>query len=143
VPRGVAHPPELRAQAVAAVLAGSALAEVARRYGISKGTLGTWLAESEVRTVRTPVARARTRDELAALIYDAVAATLRSLTARAEATGRADWIEKQSAAELAQLAATDWDRIIRMVSGFRPVEPSPAGLPTAAAAAPGTAGDDQ
>src|SRR5262245_12973150 len=139
MPRGVAHPPELRAQAVAAVLAGAALAEVARRYGISKGTLGTWLAEQEVRTVRTPNARARTRDELAELIYDAVAATLRSLTARAEVTGRADWIEKQSAAELAQLAATDWDRIIRMVSGFRPVEPE---LPAPAGPAPGPAGDD-
>src|SRR5262245_5173576 len=133
--RGVAHPPELRAQVAAALLAGESLSQVARRFGVDKASALRWAAA--VSSVEPT--GARTRDELAELIYDAVAATLRSLTARAEVAGRADWIEKQSAADLAQLAATDWDRIIRMVSGFRPVEPE---LPAPAGPASGPAGDD-
>lgn len=119
MPRGVAHSPELRAQVVAAIVAGESISQVARRFAIDKSLVSRWAADA---TVATPHVYARTREELSALIYDAVSATLRSLIARAEATGRADWIAEQSAAELAQLAGTDWDRIIRMVAGFRPVD---------------------
>jgi hypothetical protein len=84
---------------------------------------------------------ARTREALSELIWDAVAETLKSLIARAAVTGQADWIEKQSAADLAQLGATEWDRIIRMVSGFRPVDDEPAGLPEPAPAESAAAAD--
>jgi transposase-like protein len=131
--RGVPHDAELRAEAVAAVRAGAAPGEVARRYGISKGTLGNWLASESIGTVGTTNAHARTREELSALIFDAITATLRSLIARADATGSADWIEKQSAADLAQLAGTEWDRVIRMVAGFRPAEPHELPGPTGSA----------
>lgn len=134
--RGVPHSDELRAQVIAAMVAGDSVSGVARRFGIDKSIVSRWAADATVAT--TP--RARTREELGELIYDAVAATLRSLIARADATGSANWIQKQSAADLAQLAATDWDRIIRMVAGFRPVE-TPALEPGPADAAPGPADD--
>jgi transposase-like protein len=128
VTRGVAHSDELRAQVVAAIKAGESVSQVARNFGIDKSIVSRWAADA---TVATNNAHARTREELSALIFDAITATLRSLIARADATGSADWIEKQSAADLAQLAGTEWDRVIRMVAGFRPAEPhelaSPAG----------------
>jgi transposase-like protein len=137
--RGVAHPPEFRAQVVAAVLAGESISEVARRFGVDKSSVIRWAAAMQ--PVEPTVAR--TREALSELIWDAVAETLKSLIARAAVTGQADWIEKQSAADLAQLGATEWDRIIRMVSGFRPVDDEPDGLPEPAAAAPGAGADDR
>jgi transposase-like protein len=122
--RGVAHPPELRAQAVAAVLAGAALAEVARQFGVSKGTLGNWLAahnESPVGTVGTAHARARDPEAIAELILDLIAAHVTTIQAQLQATTRPDWLEKQSAAELAQLVAVERDTTLRLLAGLRPV----------------------
>jgi transposase-like protein len=140
--RGVAHSPELRAEAVAAVLAGMSVAQAAAQFGLRKQTLSEWLQTDEVRTVRT--VNTRTREAMSHLIYDALTATLNALIARAVVTGSAHWIEKQSAAELAQLGATEWDRILRLVSGYRPVEQQqPAGLAAPADATPGPGDDDR
>jgi transposase-like protein len=124
MPRGVAHPPELRAQAVAAVLAGTALAEVARQFGVSKGTLGNWLAahnEAPVGTVGTPHARARDPESIAELILDLITTHVTTIQAQLQATTRPDWLEKQSAAELAQLVAVERDTTLRLLAGLRPV----------------------
>jgi len=95
---------------------------VAERIGLGYQTIRRWVAEDG------PVHgdNARTREELGALVYDAVAETLKSITARARVTGREDWIGQQSASQLAELAETEWDRVIRMVAGFRPAEPDAA-----------------
>lgn len=116
MPRGHAHPPELRSQVVAAVARGDSLSTVAKRFGIGKATVERWYREDG------PVQphNARTREELGALVYDTVVETLRALTARARITGSEDWVARQSASELAALAATDWDRVIRVLAGFRP-----------------------
>lgn len=134
MPRGKAHPPKLRATAVAAVAAGETAHVVAKRLGIAYQTVQRWCAEDG------PVhaANARTREELSALVYDAVAETLRSLTARARVTGDPNWIAKQSASDLAELADTEWDRVIHMVAGFR-TRTGPPALPAAA----GPNGPDQ
>jgi len=52
MPRGVPHSPELRAQVVAAVLAGTTIAQAAREFGVSKSLVSQW-SQSGVRTVRT------------------------------------------------------------------------------------------
>jgi len=102
---------------VAEVLAGRGVREVAREYGVDPGLVSRWVTDA-----RNATPHARTREELAELIYDAVAETVKTLTARAVVTRREDWIEKQSAADLAILAGTEWDRVIRMVAGFRPAD---------------------
>src|SRR5215469_2916914 len=109
MPRGVAHPPELRAQAVAAVLAGAALAEVARQFSVSKGTLGNWLAahNASVGTVGTPRAAARDPESIAELILDLIATHVTTIQAQLQAAARPDWLEKQSAADLAELVAVE------------------------------------
>ena len=139
--RGVAHPPELRAEAIAAVLAGAALADVARRYGISKGTLGTWLAQDEeVRTIRTEQhARAA---HLTERLFDLVHAHIDTLSAQLQAAARPAWLEKQSAAELAQLVAVERDTTLRLLAGLFPVDDQQRELPEPANAAPGAADDD-
>lgn len=114
--RGVAYPPELRAQVIAAVVAGESLTTVANRFGVGKATVERW--SREYRPVQPN--NARTREEIGALVYDTVVETLRALTARTRVTGSEDWVAKQSAADLAALAAADWDRVIRVLAAFRP-----------------------
>jgi len=125
--RGVPHPPELRAEVVAAVAAGDSLQSVANRFGVGKATVERWFREDG------PVqpGNARTREELGALVYDTVVETLHALIARARVTGSEDWIEKQSAGELAALGAADWDRVIRVLAGFRPADDAALGAPGA------------
>ena len=124
--RGVAHSPELRAEAVAAVLAGAALADVARRFGISKGTLGNWLAVESVRTVRTEQrARAEELPSLEDLILELIADHIGTIRAQLSAATRPSWLEKQSAAELAALVGTERDTLIRLLAGLRPVAQPP------------------
>ena len=120
MPSGKPHSAELKAAAVAAVASGEQPASVARRFGVSQGRLKEWCDQLGPRPSGTFYAR--TREELAELAYDAIAATLKSIAARAEVTGRKDWAERQDASQLAALAAAEWDRVIRMVAGFRPAE---------------------
>src|SRR4029450_6981650 len=117
--RGVAHPPDLRAEAIAAVLAGASMAEVARHYGVSKGTLGTWLAQDEiVRTVRTTQpTREKREDSMRALLVDLVAQHVVTLTAELQATARLEWLENQSAADLAQLVVAPPGRALGVFAG--------------------------
>src|SRR4029453_4030284 len=141
--RGVAHPPDLRAEAIAAVLAGASMAQVARHYGVSKGTLGTWLAQDEsVRTVRT---EQRTREQrlefVGGFVIDLVAEHAKTLTAELQAAARPEWLEKQSAAELAQLVVAQRDTFIRLFAGlFPPTDHSQPALEPPAPAPGATTG---
>jgi len=137
--RGAAHPVELRAEAVAAVLAGAALTEVARRYSLSKQTLSQWV-QDEIRTVRTDHhARAA---QLTDRLFDILNVHLETLSAQLQAAARPAWLEKQSAAELAQLVAVERDTTLRLLAGLFPVDDQQRELPEPANAAPSATDDD-
>ena len=144
--RGVPHPPELRAEAVAAVLAGAALTEVARRYGVSKGTLGNWLAEVdplELERVGTTRAMERSPELLEAMIFDLVAEHITTLRAQLQAAASTAYVQGQTAGDLAALLGAERDTLIRLLSGFRPLEPDQPELAAPADAAPGPGDDDR
>jgi transposase-like protein len=44
MPRGIAHPPELRDQVVAAVHAGTSISQAARQFGLDKSVVSRWVA---------------------------------------------------------------------------------------------------
>jgi transposase-like protein len=135
--RGAPHPAQLRAEAVAAVLAGQALADVARRYGIAKGTLGNWLAERDVGTIGTP--DAHNEPDLGELIYGLIQDHIQALSAQLQAASRPEWLRQQSAADLAQLLGAERDTLLRLLAGLRPApEPDQPRLdaPGASAAEP-------
>ena len=121
--RGVAHPDELRAQVVAAVLAGATIAQAARQYGLSKQTVSRWAAESGVGTLGTESGAREDGPTLEDLLLDLVAEHAITLRAELQAAARPDWLEKQSAADLAQLVVAQRDTLIRLLAGFRPAEP--------------------
>src|SRR5262252_1871645 len=119
--RGAPQPAQLRAEAVAAVLAGQALADVARRFGIAKGTLGTWLAQDdELRTLRTP--DAHNEPDLGDLIYGLITDHIAAISAQLQATSRPEWLRQQSAAELGQLLGAERDTLLRLLAGLRRID---------------------
>jgi transposase-like protein len=143
MPRGVPHSPELRAQAVAAVLAGTTIAQVAAQFKLNKGLVSRWVATTApVATVATRQ-RARDPDTVAELLYDLVADHVQALRVQLQAASRAEWLEKQSAADLAELVVAERDTLIRVLAGFRPVDSdnTTPGLPEPADAASGAAAD--
>ena len=140
--RGAAHPDELRAQAVAAVLAGAAMAEVARQHGISKGTLGNWLAAHNAAVGTVGTDNARDPETLGDLIFDLITTHVTTIQAQLQAAASPSWLEKQSAAELAQLVAVERDTTLRLLAGLRPVDDGRASLPEPSAPPSGAAPDD-
>jgi len=143
--RGVAHPPELRAQVVAAVLAGTTVAQAAAQFKLDKGLVSRWVATTApVATVATRQ-RARDPETVAELLFDLVADHVQALRVQLQAASRAEWLAQQSAADLAQLVVAERDTLIRVLAGFRPVDndgsDAPPGLPEPTDAASGAAAD--
>jgi transposase-like protein len=117
--RGVAHPPELRAQVVAAVLAGMTMGQAALQFGLDKSLVSRWVATDATEY------RSRQLFAIEGLLLDLVAEHATTLRAELQAAARPDWLQKQSAAELAQLVVAQRDTLIRLLAGFRPVIDEP------------------
>jgi transposase-like protein len=131
--RGVAHSPELRAEAVAAVLAGMTVVQAAAKFNVDHSLVSRWVAQVAHEH------RARDPETLGDLIFDLIGAHVSTIQAQLQAAARPEWLEKQSAAELAQLVAVERDTTLRLLAGLRPVErPPELGVATAA---PGAADD--
>lgn len=120
MPRGVAHPPELRAQVVAAIAAGATVREVAARFKLDKGLVSRWAATDV--TVATARANVRSPEILADLIFDLIATHVQTISAQLSAVARLDYLEKQSAADVAELLATERDTLLRLLAGLRPID---------------------
>jgi len=127
--RGVAHPQELRSEAVAAVLGGATLSETARQFNISIGTLSTWLAAPSVQKIRNSTARARDPESIEVMLLDLITQHVTTLSAQLQVTARPEWIEKQPAADLAQLVGVQRDTLLRLLAGLRPVPVDQPALP--------------
>jgi transposase-like protein len=119
MPRGLPHPPEVRARVVAALEAGEGLSSVCKQYGVSKSSALHWKAENGV---VQPDQRARTRERMADLIYDCLAEMLTTVRSQLQVTAREEWVAQQTAGELAQLVGVELDRAIRLLAGLRPAE---------------------
>lgn len=136
MPRGVAHPDDFRAEVIAAVRAGAQPAAVARQFGLSKSLVSEWVkADRTPLSVRTEIrteqreALALKREEveyaLALRILHTVRRNLETIDAQLQTAARPAWVEKQSAAELAELVAVERDTVIRLLGGIahRPEPP--------------------
>lgn len=127
------HPPEVRAAAVAAVATGEQPAAVAKRHGISQGLLHGWcdqdLPPVDVSEIsRSDLARARSREQMAELIYDTIGDLLTGIRDQLREATRAEWVARQDAADVAALLDKEIDGAIRLLAGFRPVDPEPDAL---------------
>ena len=114
------YPPEVKAAAIEEYLlnAGKSVAKIAREMDIPAQTMRDWIKgydPSQAVDYAGPTA-----ESLEDLIYDTIVHTLHAIKARAIVTADPAWIERQEGSVLAQLDAAQWDRLIRVVSAFRP-----------------------
>jgi LPS sulfotransferase NodH len=149
--RGVAHPPEFRAQVVAAVLAGMGINEAARQYGIDKATVSEWCSRAHVPTI--PTVKTETDAEL---IMRYFRTAIRSMITQAEVFGDEQYCRRQDADKLAIAHGVLGDKfagIATTAAALGLIAPAPGALelgePDAsfesgpADAAPGAADDDR
>src|SRR5215467_840290 len=116
------YPLEIKAQCVAAVLAGGQPAEVARRFGIKPATVQRWVWD--VRYPRPRPEEAPQPEYLENLIFDLITTHALTLRAQLQTIGKPEWVQRQTAGELAHLLGTERDSLIRLLAGLRPVDQS-------------------
>ncbi len=122
--RGRPYPSEVRATVVAEILAGEAIAKVAKRYDVPRETAqGWWLEDRPVE-----LSNVRTRERMVEQLYDTAYECLDGVRASARLLQDEAWTRSQNAADLAALVGTLSDRTIRMLGGLRPAEPEQRAL---------------
>lgn len=113
---------QIRAQALAALLAGQSFSEVARSMGVPIGTLKSWKQRSaDVLNGPdgTDASSASTKKErIGALLLDYLVSTLETLKAQQVVFADATWLKQQSASEVAILHGVLADKTIRLLEGL-------------------------
>lgn len=126
MPRGKAHPPEIRARAVAEMVTGCTVPDVCERYGLPDQTARDWLADAlSSGFAREPGgARDIARQDLSDLVTILVEEVVITLTDQSRFARNVDWLSRQDASGLAAYRGTDLDRLIRLLPAFRRPEPA-------------------
>lgn len=108
---------QVKAQALAQLLAGLAPSDVARATGIPVGTLRSWKSRQQhgesVATVAT-----ESRERIGELLLEYLEVTLGTLIVQQKAFTNVEWILKQSAAEIATLHGVSVDKAVRLLEGL-------------------------
>ena len=120
--RGKAHESELRAKVVAELVTGCPPTEVAERYDLPERTIFQWREQATTQYVRATGAYEARREDVISLVTDLVAESIRALTSQARVAGSDSWVKEQGASGLAEYRGVEFDRIIRLLAAFRPVE---------------------
>jgi transposase-like protein len=108
------YSPEERAAAMAAILTGSSLGEVAKQFGIPKSTVALWRSEQSVQQVSVPK-----KETIAEQLYGFLQESIITLQTQMIFFRREDWLERQSAADVAILHGVLSDKATRMLTAFR------------------------
>jgi hypothetical protein len=111
--RGQKHSDETRGQALAALLAGQGVSEVAKKYKLPKATvsdLKRHIDSEEFDQVRTKKA-----EQLAGLIEGHLHTSLEAARNIAEQTKNGDWLNKQSAEDLGVFYGILTDKAVRIL----------------------------
>lgn len=126
--RGQPHSEELRAQVMAALLAGQSVGEVAKAYQLHKSVVSRWKGElpaGELQQVATKKA-----DEFGDLLSGYLREVLTTLSVQAEFARDKAWLAKQPASEVAVLHGVLTDKAIRLLEASEHAseeDDSPAG----------------
>lgn len=114
---GAEYSDQIKAQALAALLAGQAPATVAATFGIPIGTLKSWksrqLNGESVATVAT-----EKRKRIGALLLEYLETTVATLKAQQELFRDVDWLKQQSASEAAVLHGVSFDKAFRLLEAL-------------------------
>ena len=103
----------MRGAAIAALLTGDSVSEVAVRHGINKSVVSRWKAKipnGELQRVATK--KVQQFDDA---VSSSVRASLEALTAQAKAMSDPKWLRQQSAKDLAMLHGVMFDKCFRIL----------------------------
>ncbi len=115
-----AHDNEIKAQVMAALLAGQSVSSAAREYKIPKGTVSGWRKEALVKMERSQVGEDPTQKSVTIddLLLDYVHVNLVTLRAQSEFFRDKEWLKQQPASELAVLHGVVADKTIRILEAW-------------------------
>ncbi len=114
---------QIKAQALAALLAGQSFAEVARAFQVPIGTLKSWKQRNgdilDAATDAPDASTASTKKErIGALLLDYAIATLETLIVQQRVFRDETWLRQQSAAEAATLHGVSTDKVLRLLEAL-------------------------
>lgn len=109
---------ETKAAAMAALLAGQAVGEVARTYRIPIGTVRAWKS----RATEEPIIASEKKQAVGELLIGYLEANLQTLRAQSEFFRDPAWLAKQDASALAVLHGVLADKTVRLLEAMEPAE---------------------
>lgn len=116
---------QIKAQALASLLAGQSFAEVARALGVPLGTLKSWKQRNPDATDRAVFMDAVDasdasikRERIGVLLMNYSIASLEALIAQQKVFSSEEWLRKQSASEVAILHGVGFDKVIRLLESL-------------------------
>jgi transposase-like protein len=118
--RGKAHGDAVKAQVMAALLTGQTVTEVAKAFSINHSLVSRWRKAISVDQLHEVALKKK--ESIEELLLDYLATNLRTLKAQSEQASRPDYIQKQSASELAVLHGVIADKTFRILGALQPAE---------------------
>jgi hypothetical protein len=110
---------DVRAQALAMLLAGASLSATAAHFGVSKNTISYWRNSQDATVVQNAIERS-VRLDVGRLVAEYLAANLDALTAQARAVADPGWIAAQDAHALVAIHNALGDRAIQILGAIQP-----------------------
>jgi transposase-like protein len=113
MPKGRPHSAKVKGAAIASLLTGDTVSEVATKHGLDKSVVSRWKAripKGELQRVAT-----KKGEQIDCKIFECAKSNLESLTAQAKTTGDPEWIRQQSAKDLALLHGVMFDKSLRIL----------------------------
>jgi transposase-like protein len=108
------HSDETKAAAMAALLSGQGVGQVAREYNLPKSTVSRWNREKA-----TVPLDGTQKKEISDLIMDYLRTLLEAQISQAEFTKNHKWLSKQPANEIAVLHGVQNDKLFRLIEALR------------------------
>jgi transposase-like protein len=111
---------EIKAQVMAALLAGQSVSAVAREYSLPKGTVSSWRKAAVEKSLAGRVENSATQkgQEIGDLVLGYLRENLITLKAQAVHFRDPKWLSRQDASELAVLHGVVTDKAIRLLEAI-------------------------
>lgn len=119
-----AYSDETKAAVLATLMTGASINATAKQFGVDRATVKRWRDGSGL-AVAPSVAQEKKAD-LGEQLYGYLEDSIGALRSQLAVFGDADWLKKQSAADLAILHGVVADKTARLLAAVRPSEPEGA-----------------
>lgn len=116
--RRAAHDPEIRAAAIAALLAGQSVSAVAKEYKLPKGTISNWKLRHAAKLSGDGTQKDDDAESIGDLLVKLLRANIRGLISIAGVMQDKEWLRAQGAAEVGTLGGITHDKVVRMLEAM-------------------------